>query len=250
MSKTALERSCTFDTPEALAHHVADWIVRLAAEPQRPFAICLSGGSTPRRLYELLATAPRAARLPWDCVHWFWGDERFVAHDHPDSNFRMAYESLFSRVPVSSGNIHAIPTAGLSAEGSAAAYEGLLKRYYGAKKLDRRRPLFDITLVGLGEDGHIASLFPGSDALAEQERWVVPVTRARSYSRITLTYPALESSRHVAFLVVGARKREVLARVRAGERTLPAARLHPVGEVHWFTDRGAAASPAAVVARE
>jgi 6-phosphogluconolactonase len=129
----------------------------------------------------------------------------------------------------------------LSPDQAAAAYEGMLKRFYGADKLESQRPIFDVTLLGIGEDGHTASLFPGQPALEEDRRWAVAIVGARPETRITLTYPVLNSSRDVAFLATGEGKREVVARARAGDRTLPAARVHPVGRLHWFVDRAAAA---------
>jgi 6-phosphogluconolactonase len=189
------------------------------------------------------------AQFPWDRTHWFWGDERLVPHDDPQSNFRMVAEALLRHAPVAPENIHAIPTEGMSAPACAAEYETVLKRFHGAQTPEGERPLFDLTLLGLGEDGHIASLFPGSPALAEARRWVVPVVGESSVDRITLTYPALEKSRVTAFLVVGERKRAVLARLRAGDAALPATRLRSAGEVLWFTDR-AAASAAPALARE
>lgn len=244
MSTSAAPQSRTFDTSEELARQVADWIVERARERRQRFAVCLSGGSTPQRLYELLATAPRLARFPWDRTHWFWGDERVVPHDDPRSNFRMAWEALLRHAPIRAHNIHAIPTERVSPEAGAAAYEAALKRFYGVDTLDADRPLFDLTLLGLGEDGHIASLFPGSPSLVETIRWVVPVVVETAVNRITLTYPALASSRVTAVLVVGERKRNALARLRNGDPALPAARLHPAGAVYWFTDRAAAATPA------
>jgi 6-phosphogluconolactonase len=177
-------------------------------------------------------------------VHWFWGDERFVPHDHPDSNFGMAHDAFLSRVPTPADNVHAIPTDELSPEKAAAVYEAILKRFYGADTLASGRPLFDVTLLGIGEDGHVASLLPGQPALQETQRWVVAVIGAMPQPRITLTYPALESSRDVAFLVAGRGKREVVARAQAGDRTIPAASVRPVGRLHWFTDRAAAAEGA------
>jgi 6-phosphogluconolactonase len=249
MTTSAAPQSRTFATPEELARHAADWIVALARARERRFAICLSGGSTPKRLYELLAAPARIAQFPWHRAHWFWGDERLVPHDDPQSNFRTAGEALLRHVPVPAKNIHAIPTEGMSAEAGAARYEAELKRFYGADALERDRPLFDLTLLGLGEDGHIASLFPKSSTLGESKRWVVPVVGESSLDRITLTYPALESSRVTAFLAVGERKRDVLARVRAGDRALPATRFRSAGEVFWFADR-AAATAAPALARE
>jgi 6-phosphogluconolactonase len=236
----APDEHLAFDDAEALARNVAEWLCALAQMQAGAFAVCLSGGSTPRRLYERLAGPEMALHFPWSRAHWFWGDERFVPHDHPSSNYRMARDALFSRVPAPAANVHAIPTEGLSPEQAAAAYEKTLKRFYGAETLAPDRPLFDVALLGIGEDGHTASLFPGHPALDEKHRWVVAVVGARPEPRITLTYPALESSRDLVFLAAGAEKREILQRARAGERTLPAARVRPVGRLHWFTDRAAA----------
>ena len=230
----------TFENAETLAHEIAEWLCGLALASDRAFAVCLSGGSTPRRLYECLAAPDIASRFPWSRTHWFWGDERFVPHDHPDSNYRMARDALLSRVPVPDDNIHAVPTEGLSPEQAASAYETTLKRFYGADTLVPDRPLFDVTLLGIGEDGHTASLFPGQPALQETKRWVVAVIGAKAEARITLTYPVLDSSCELAFLVTGKEKQGVVARAQAGDRTLPAAVVHPVGRLHWFTDRAAA----------
>jgi 6-phosphogluconolactonase len=240
MMGTTLAGHRIFENAEALAHGVAEWLCGLALACDRTFAVSLSGGSTPRRLYECLAAPPIAARFPWSRVHWFWGDERFVPHDHSDSNYRMAQDAFLSRVPVPNDNIHAVPTEGLSPEQSAAAYEITLKRFYGSDHLASDRSLFDVTLLGIGDDGHTASLFPGQAALREMQRWVVAVIGAKSEPRITLTYPALDSSRDVAFVVAGVGKRDVVARVRDRDRTLPAASVRPVGRLHWFTDRAAA----------
>jgi 6-phosphogluconolactonase len=228
--------------PEALARRAARWITDLAAASRDRFAICLSGGSTPRRLYQLLAESPYRDALPWDRAHWFWGDERFVPWDHPDSNYGMVRAALLGRVPVPPGNIHGIPTTGTPAD-AAAAYERVLKSYYGSESLDRTRPLFDVQILGLGPDGHTASLIPGTSVLDERKRWVAEVIGGRPEPRITLTYPALESSRHAAFLVAGADKRETLSRALAGDQALPAARIRPVGELIWFVDEAARPQP-------
>jgi 6-phosphogluconolactonase len=232
--------SQAFENAAALAQYVAQWLSARARTSSHDFAICLSGGSTPRLLYERLATPAIAADFPWPRVHWFWGDERFVPHDHPDSNYRMTREALLSHVPIPSDNIHAIPTEGLSPEAAAVAYEETLKRYYGADTLTPARPLFDVTLLGIGEDGHTASLFPGQPTLQETQRWAVAVVGVKSEPRITLTYLALDNSRDVAFLATGEGKRNLVARARAGDLTLPAARVRPLGCLHWFTDRAAA----------
>ncbi len=232
------------DTPEQLAHQAADWIVEQVSKSGPQFALCLSGGETPKRLYELLATPAYQARVPWDRTHCFWGDERLVPHDDPRSNYHMAWEAMLRHVPIPAENIHAIPTEHMSPAASAAAYATTLKRFYGADMLDPGEPLFDLTLLGLGEDGHIASLFPHSPALAETERWVVPVVGETPPDRITLTYPVLASSGVTAFLVAGGSKRNALARVRSGDPALPASRLQPAGDLYWFIDRAAAATPA------
>jgi 6-phosphogluconolactonase len=234
----------TFESGETLALDVAEWLCDLAQASDRAFAVCLSGGSTPRRLYECLAAPEIASRFPWNRTHWFWGDERFVPHDHPDSNYRMTREALLSRVSIPEANIHAVPTEGLSPEEAAIAYEATLKRFYGADSLAPGRPLFDVTLLGIGDDGHTASLFPSQPALQETRRWAVAVIGAKAEARITLTYPVLDSSREVSFLVTGEAKRDVVTRAQAGDRTLPAAMVRPVGRLHWFTDR--AAAPAGV----
>ena len=222
--------------PEVLSRRVADWLLEAAAAKDGLFAVALSGGVTPRRLYERLAGPPYRAEFPWSRTHWFWGDERFVPHEDASSNYSMVRDALFSRVPIPALNIHPIPTENLSPEAAASAYEQELKAFYGADRLDAKRPLFDVTLLGLGADGHTASLFPGTAVLAERDRWVSSVVGAKSETRITLTYPALESSRRAAFLVVGGEKREIFGRLRRGDGSLPAARLHPTGELWFFGD--------------
>lgn len=240
MTEAAPAESHAFESAEMLARGVAEWLCTLAQASHGDFAICLSGGSTPQRLYELLAKPAIAARFPWNRAHWFWGDERFVPHDAHDSNYRMVRDALLSQVPVPDDNIHAIPTEGLSPAQAAAAYETTLKRFYGAETIARDRPLFDVTLLGIGEDGHTASLFPGQPALAERHRWAVEVIGPKSDPRITLTYPALDSSRDAAFMATGEGKREMVKRAQGGDRTIPAARVRPVGRLHWFVDRAAA----------
>jgi 6-phosphogluconolactonase len=232
------------ETPDELARQAADWIVaRIAGTPGR-LALCLSGGHTPRRLYELLGAAPCRDGIPWARTHCFWGDERFVPHDDPRSNFRMAHESLLEHVPIPAENVHAIPTDRRSVSDAAAEYERTLQAFYGADGLDPGRPLFDLTLLGLGEDGHIASLFPNSPALNETQHWVVPVSGQGELDRITLAYPALASSAVTIFLVAGQSKRAALSRLRAGDLAVPAARLHSAGEVLLFADRAAISAPA------
>lgn len=230
----------TFENSERLAHEVAEWLCALACASERLFAVCLAGGSTPRRLYERLADPAFVSRFPWNRVHWFWGDERFVPHNSTDSNYGMVRDALLSHAPVPASNIHAIPTEGLSPEQAAAAYETTLKNFYGAATIIPSKPLFDVTLLGIGQDGHTASLFPGHAALRETRRWAMAIVGAKPEPRITLTFSALDSSSHVAFLVTGKEKREAVARAQAGDLTIPAAMIRPVGHLHWFTDRAAA----------
>jgi 6-phosphogluconolactonase len=226
--------------PEALALRVADWIFGLASAKDGAFSIALSGGSTPRPVYEHLASPSYSDRFPWFRTHLFWGDERFVPYTDALSNYRMAREVLLSRVRIPAANIHPIPTSGVSAEAAAAAYEHELKTFYGAELLDPARPLFDLNLLGLGPDGHTASLFPGSAVLTERNRWVAAVSGVKPEVRITLTYPALESCRQAAFLVTGADKRDVFDRLSRGDDALPAGRLHPAGSLFIFADAAAA----------
>jgi 6-phosphogluconolactonase len=229
-----------FDTAEALARAGAAWLCDKASAATGRFAICCSGGSTPKRLYERLAEPDIAARFPWPRVHWFWGDERFVPHDHPDSNYGMTHAALLSRAPVPPGNVHAVPTEGLTPGEAADAYAQTLRDYYGAAQLDPARPLFDVVLLGIGDDGHTASLFPNQPALGETRRWVAAVIGAKAEARVTLTFPALDSARDAVFLAVGATKRDVVRRARAGDRALPSACIKPLGALHWFVDRRAA----------
>jgi 6-phosphogluconolactonase len=221
---------------EALAERAAAWLLEQAIAREGAVSIGLSGGSTPKRLYERLASAEWRGRMPWERIHLFWGDERFVPPDHPDSNQGMVRRAMLDRVPIPPGNIHPVPTDG-TPESAAARYEAELRRFADTRPGE---PLFDIQLLGLGPDGHTASLFPGNPALLERKAWVLAVLGAKPEPRITLTYPALNSSRAAAFLVAGEEKREILARLRAGDRALPAAGLGPAGPVAILADRAAA----------
>ncbi len=185
--------------PEELARRVADWLLAISMARGSVFTLALSGGGTPRRLYELLAGPPYREVFPWHQTHLFWGDERFVPRDDASSNYRRVRDAMLSRAPIPAANIHPVQTEGLTPEAAASDYERELKSFYGVERLDPARPLFDVNLLGLGPDGHTASLFPGTAVLEERERWVAAVAGPK-HTRITLTYPALESSRHVAFL--------------------------------------------------
>jgi 6-phosphogluconolactonase len=229
-----------FPDAESLANHAASWIVDLAvAAGDRKFALCLSGGSTPKRLYQILATTPLRTKMPWSRVNVFFGDERFVPRDDPESNFRMADQAMIAHVPIPPANVHPVPVDGTPQQ-AALAYAQTLRDFYGAAQLDPARPLFDVTLLGLGEDGHTASLFPGTAVLDEQTAWVAAVVGAKPEPRITLTYPVLASSKVAAFLIAGAGKTPMLQRLLAGDRALPSARVTPVGALYFLIDRAAA----------
>jgi 6-phosphogluconolactonase len=205
-------------------------------------AVCLTGGSSPQGLYRLLAAEPWRSKVPWDRVHWFMGDDRFVPESDPLRNMGAARAAFLSRAGAPSQNIHAIATDTADPDKAAKLYEDELKTFYGADRLDPARPLFDLVLMGLGSDGHTASLFPHSPALNEKERWVVGVAKAGMepyVPRVTLILPALASSREMLFLVDGADKRTILSRVLSGE-DLPAHRAHSNGELVWLIDRAAA----------
>lgn len=229
----------TLADAQALAERVAAWTAELAEAKSGAFSLCLSGGSTPKALYRRLAEPPYREGLPWARTHLFWGDERFVPPDDALSNYAMVREALLDGVDLPSANVHAVPTVGLDPDQAAVAYQAELQRFYGADRLDPARPLFDVNLLGLGPDGHTASLFPGTQVLEERGAWAAAVVGAKAEARITLTYPVLESARHVAFLVAGAEKAPMLKRLLAGDPSIPAGRLSPVGELHVFCDRAA-----------
>lgn len=226
-----------FRTPEALAEGVADWLVAQSQQSFGDFRLVLSGGETPRALYEKLGMRPRRDQFAWSRAQFFWGDERFVPHNAPASNFGMALTAFLLDVPIRRERVHAIPTDGTPAD-AAARYEATLRQIRATDGDTPIRPMFDVVLLGLGADGHTASLFPHSAALDEREHWVVPVEN-QPLPRITLTYPALASSRHVAFLVTGQGKRKAAMAAIAREHGLPAGRIDSEGEVVWFLDREA-----------
>src|SRR5580704_7666616 len=223
----------------ALARRVAEWMTSAALAAEGPFRVSLSGGSTPKILYRLLTSDEFGGRFPWQRVLWYWGDERFVPYDHPDSNYRMVREAMLAKAPVPPENIYPIPTDG-SPDDAARRYEQTLQEAYGGTTLDPARPLFDVTLLGLGTDGHTASLLPGEPVLQERQRWVAAVSHGRPETRITMTFPAIDSSRRAAFLVTGREKAAIVRAIRAGNSEVPASRIRPVGELIWFVDQAAA----------
>src|ERR1700754_1049258 len=230
----------TIADPAALATAAAERVMNRIAANSGRVAICLTGGSSPKQLYQLLATDAYRSRIPWDHVHWFIGDDRFVAGDAPLKNRGVA-RRLFLARGAPADTIHPIPTDAADPEDAARRYESELKSYYGFSRLNPTRPLFDLVLMGVGPDGHTASLFPGDPALDETERWVVGVPTAHVepfVPRVTLTLPVLGSCREMLFEVGGADKRAILTRVLAGE-DLPAGRAVSVDETTWLVDRAA-----------
>jgi 6-phosphogluconolactonase len=205
-------------------------------------AVCLTGGSSPLGLYRLLAQHPWREQVPWDRVHWFMGDDRFVPESDKLSNMGAARRAFLDDAPAPLQNIHPIATDTNYPEEAARLYEDELKTFYGADYLDPVQPLFDLVLMGLGPDGHTASLFPHSPTLEEKHRWVLGVTKAGMepfVPRVTLTFPALAATREMLFLIDSADKRSILKRVLAGE-DLPAHRAYADGDLVWLAIQAAA----------
>ncbi len=232
-------------TPQELFEAAAEEVVRCAnqAVAQRGrFAIALAGGSTPKNLYTLLATNARTS-LPWDRTYFFWSDERHVPPEDPESNYRMAEEAMLSKIPVAAGNVFRVPAENPDAAAVAEAYEKTLRKFFAAEA--GQVPRFDLILLGMGPDGHTASLFPETAALQEKSRLVVAnwVEKLKT-SRITFTLPLLNAARCVAFLVSGTDKASALHEVLEGDapgEQYPAKLAHPDdGKLIWFLDRAAA----------
>ncbi len=241
MNTTAKPEIVVAADAAAVAETAARRLVGRVARKDRA-AVCLTGGSSPQGLYRLLTQEPWRAEVPWDRVHWFMGDDRFVVESDPLSNMGMARRLFLDRIRAPRQNIHPVPTDANYPEGAARLYEEELKNFYGAQQLDPARPLFDLVLMGLGPDGHTASLFPYSPALDDKTHWVVGVAKAGMepfVPRVTLTLPTLASTREMLFMVDGVDKRDILRRVLAGE-DLPAHRAYATGDLIWLVDRAAA----------
>jgi len=226
------------DDVAALQRDVADSFCDLARETiaaRGLFRVSLSGGSTPRRIYELLAERD----LPWDKIHFFWGDERNVPHDHEDSNYRMVRQALLDKIGIPADNVHPVPVDVAAPDRAASAYEALLRQQFGLP--DQGGALdWDLVLLGMGDDAHTASLFPETKALAIEDRLFVEnfVPKFDAY-RYTMTYPAIESAKQIWFLIAGAAKRDALRQVLSGEGDVaecPSLRVRPT---RWFVDKPA-----------
>jgi 6-phosphogluconolactonase len=229
---------------EQLAASAAELFVSLAedsARAQRRFRVALSGGSTPHRVYELLATAPFSDRVDWNGVDFFWGDERYVPAEDRDSNYHMTNEALLRHIPVPADNVHRVPTEIGPPESVAAAYELQIRQTFGESVV---MPQFDLIFLGLGTNGHTASLFPRSPALRERKKLVVAdfVSEVNNW-RLSMTVPLLNRGRTVAFVVSGAEKAKVLRDVLLGlqdPERLPAQLIAPEGKLLWLVDQDAA----------
>ncbi len=241
MNETSNNEVRVFDDVASLVRATADEIVAIArdaVDARGRFAWALAGGSTPRDVYRLLASDPYRERMPWNAIHCFWGDERHVPPDHPDSNFRMAREAMLDAVPLPAGNVHRVPAEEPDPQRAAAEYESTLREFFPAADW----PVFDLIQLGLGKEGHTASLFPGGTALHERERWVAaPWVEAQSTFRVTFTPPVLNHARRAMFLVAGDEKAAALHAVLEGARDPD---LYPAqiveGNRLWMVDRAAA----------
>jgi len=233
----------TFKDAEALSEAVAKWIADTIAETLRQhprFSIALSGGSTPERLHKLLAASPYKEQIDWGKLHIFWGDERAVPFEDSRNNAKMAFDTLLDHVPVPAEQIHVMRTD-IAPEQSAIEYEKILHRYFG-----ETGPSFDLVLLGMGDDGHTLSLFPGTAVVHEEKAWVTSFfLKAQDMYRITLTRPIVNRAARIAFLTTGTKKTHALKEVLKGEYNpdlYPSQTIMPqAGELHWFVDEAAAA---------
>jgi 6-phosphogluconolactonase len=249
MSSTSAHELKVYADADQLAAKAAIAVARTAAESIRHrgrFTLVLSGGSTPRKTYALLAEGEGETNIDWSRAYLFFGDERHVPHDDPRSNYRMAHEALLSVAPITSEQVLPVPTDLPTAGACAEAYSEALAKFF-ALPTAGTMPIFDLVLLGLGDDGHTASLFPGAAALGVDDRiatWSPPGVLPPPVDRITLTYPALNAAREVLFLVSGTSKAMVLRDVlegKADRRALPAAGVRPeTGRVTWMADEAAA----------
>lgn len=229
---------------DELSERFADWLVNYITEvlkKQDRFTIALSGGSTPKKLYHLLASDKYKSKIDWSKLHFFWGDERFVPFDDERNNAKMAYEELLDHVPVNKKHIHVMQTMGPEPEESAIEYEKLLHDYF-----DDKATTFDLVILGLGNDAHTLSLFPGYEVVAENKKWVSALyLKEQQMYRITLTAAVVNKAARVAFLVSGGDKAAALYHVLASEHEpylYPAQAIQPFNsELYWFYDEAASA---------
>ncbi|HKO97642.1 MAG TPA: 6-phosphogluconolactonase [Pyrinomonadaceae bacterium] len=243
MSRHPDPKIIVLENPEEVAQRAAEHFVKLADQCVRHdqlFSVALAGGNTPRRMYELLATDFFSGSIDWSKVHIFFGDERSVPHDLPESNFRLAYEALLEKVTIPAENVHRMNGVG-DLKNNAREYEDELREFFRGSEW----PQFDLVLLGLGKDAHTASLFPQTDALNETRAWVAANwVQKLNTSRITLTAPAINAAAQVMFMVTGADKAQALKAVLGSPSDVqryPAQLIKPSsGELTWLVDAGAA----------
>lgn len=226
---------------DAVAMRMADLFIHaVQSRPGERIRVALSGGSTPKRLFAILARPDVAQKVDWERVEIFYGDERHVPVGHADSNHTTAQSLLLSKVAIPQEQIHPMPTDG-NARDDARRYQDVMKASYGASTFEEGRPFFDIVMLGLGTDGHTASLFPGEPVLDEKEAWVsVSDPQTAPHERLTLTYPAIASSRTVVFLVTGENKVPMYRRLHEGDSSIPSGRIVSEGKILVLADRAAA----------
>ncbi len=232
------------DNYELLSRKAADLFVSQAQEAVKKngrFCVALSGGDTPVRTYELLRQKPWTDQVPWNETHVFWGDERCVPSHDPRHNAWIATDILLNHVPIPAGQVHPVDCLGNPAI-AASEYESILRTFFAGQDHS-----FDLFLLGVGTDGHTASLFPGSPVLDEQEKWVKEVTLSgQAFSRITMTIPLIEQSAMIIFMAAGSEKAPIIKRLldRDSTERLPAGIIRPVkGDCVWLLDQAAAGLP-------
>ncbi|GHO83062.1 6-phosphogluconolactonase [Dictyobacter formicarum] len=233
-----------FSDVEQLSRAAADYIVRVAREAiaaRGLFTLALSGGSTPKKLYSLLATESYRSQIDWSKVEIFWSDERCVPPDDPESNYRMANEVMLSKLPIPAEHIHSMPADQADRDAASVAYTQEMKRTFGTDDV----PQFDLIQLGMGPEGHTASLFPHQPSLREQQRLVMPVSVPKPPpDRLTFTPRLINAASHILFLATGAEKDEAVGAVLEGpyqSDEYPAQIVHPThGEVTWMLDTAAA----------
>lgn len=237
-----MTRFTVLSSPGAVAEATADRFVdaaQRAIEERGIFRVALSGGSTPKEVYPLLLEPGRIDAVDWSRVEFFWGDERSVPPDHPESNFGVAYGMLISQLPnVRPDRIHRMPAEAPDLDAAALSHESELRLAFGARGAEP--PAFDLIWLGMGPDGHTASLFPGSEALDETERWVVPNwAPSQETWRMTFTFPLINAAREVIIVATGEEKEDVFHAAQAGESDLPVERV--AGDhVEWIVDEACA----------
>lgn len=226
------------------AAYISD-IVQTTLNEQNKCTLVLAGGSTPKGLYKTLASHEYQEKIDWSNVHLFWGDERCVPPDHHDSNYRMAREALLDQIDIPQENVHRIPAEKEPAQ-AASEYEKTIKRLFGGTS---HLPEFDVILLGIGEDGHTASLFPGTTAIDENERWVTEVHVPQlDTHRITMTFPVINNGKNVIFLVSGSSKSTIMKKIyERTDTTFPSARVSPVnGSLVYLLDKAAGANVSSI----